>query len=240
MTTQQPAVQRTRNRGQSRGWPVPVALMALSAIPLAAGSLRLVQLAGGPALMPADGRFTGFPAALVVHITGAAVFALVGMFQFVPGIRRRHRAWHRRAGRIVAAAGLAVAGSALWLTLFYDAQPGTGDLAYVLRLAFGSAMAGALVLGFTAIRRRDIAGHRAWMIRAYAIGLAAGTQVFTEGIGGAIFGTGEVRMDLAKGAGWVINLVVAEWAIRRPTSARRRRNAGRQATSAGAVAGAPS
>ena len=28
------------------------------------------------------------------------------------------------------------------------------------------------------------------MIRAYAIGLAAGTQAFTEGIGGAIFGTG--------------------------------------------------
>ncbi len=53
------------------------------------------------------------------------------------------------------------------------------------------------------------------MIRAYAIALAAGTQAFTEGIGGAMFGTGELRGDLAKGAGWVINLAVAEWAIRR-------------------------
>ena len=70
-----------------------------------------------------------------------------------------------------------VAGSALWMTLFYAPQPGTGDLLYVLRLVFGSAMAACLVLGFTAIRRRDIAAHRAWMIRAYAIGLAAGTQV---------------------------------------------------------------
>ena len=86
----------------------------------------------------------------------------------------------------------------------------------MLRLVFGSAMAASLVLGFTAIRRRDIAAHRAWMIRAYAIGLAAGTQAFTEGIGDAIFGTGELRGDLAKGAGWVINLAVAEWAIRRP------------------------
>ena len=59
------------------------------------------------------------------------------------------------------------------------------------------------------------------MIRAYAIGLGAGTQVFTEGIGGALFGTGVVAGDLAKGAAWVINLAVAEWAIRRP--ARRRR-----------------
>jgi hypothetical protein len=40
--------------------------------------------------------------------------------------------------------------------------------------------------------------------------------VFTEGIGGAQFGTGELRDDLAKGAGWVITLAVAEWAIRRP------------------------
>ncbi len=63
------------------------------------------------------------------------------------------------------------------------------------------------------------------MIRAYAIGLAAGTQVFTEPIGGALLGTGDVRDDLAKGAGWVINLAVAEWAIRRhtrPTHERRR------------------
>ena len=102
-------------------------------------------------------------------------------------------------------------------------------------------MATCLVLGFTAIRRRDIPAHRAWMIRAYAIGLAAGTQVFTQGIGEAIFGTGELRSDLAKGAGWVINLAVAEWAIRRPA---RRRNRRSRLARSGAVntrpAGAPS
>jgi uncharacterized membrane protein len=213
---------RDKRAGQGPGWPVPTALVALSAIPLAAGSLRLVQLAGGPDVMPADDRFTGFPAALVVHIIGAAVFALVGAFQFVPRFRRHHRAWHRRAGRLVTGAGLAVAGSALWLTLFYEAQPGTGELLFLLRLVFGSAMAASLLLGVTAIRRRDIAAHRAWMIRAYAIALAAGTQAFTGGVAGAIVGTSEVRMDLAKGAGWVINLAVAEWAIRRPAHRRPR------------------
>jgi len=202
---------------------VPAALVVLSVIPLTAGILRLVQLAGGPAAMPADARFTGFPTALVVHIVGAAVFALVGAFQFVPRFRRRHLNWHRRAGRVLAVAGLAVAGSALWLTLFYPPKPGTGDLLFLLRLVFASAMAACLVVGFAAIRRRDIAAHRAWMIRAYAIGLAAGTQAFTEGIGGAVFGTGELSGDLAKGAGWLINLAVAEWAIRRPTRPRRRR-----------------
>ena len=79
--------------------------------------------------MPADDRFLGWPVALVAHIVGAAVFALVGAFQLVPGIRRRHPRWHRRAGRVLAVAGLMVAGSALWLTLFYEPQPGTGPLA---------------------------------------------------------------------------------------------------------------
>ncbi|KQW50969.1 hypothetical protein ASC77_25260 [Nocardioides sp. Root1257] len=196
---------------------VPVGLVALSAVPLTAGTLRLVQLAGGPDLMPADDRFSGFPVALVAHIVGAAVYALVGVLQFVPRFRRRHMTWHRRAGRVLAAAGLLVAGSALWLTLFYPPQPGTGNLLFVFRLVVGTSMVAALVLGVRAARSRDITSHRAWMIRAYALGLGAGTQVFTEGLGGAAFGTGEVAGDLAKAAGWAINLAVAEWVIRRPT-----------------------
>ena len=138
---------------RERSWPVPLALVGLSAIPLTAGTLRLIQLAGGPAVIPADHRFAGFPLALMAHIVGATTYALVGILQFVPRFRRRHLAWHRRAGRVLAVAGLLVAISALWLTLFYPAQPGTGDLLYVLRLVFGSAMAACLVLGFTAARR---------------------------------------------------------------------------------------
>ena len=103
------------------------------------------------------------------------------------------------------------------MTLFYEREPGTGDLLYVLRLAFGSAMAACLVLGFTSIRRSDVTSHRAWMLRAYAIGLAAGTQAFTKGFGGALFGTGGVRGDLAMAAGWAINLAIAEWVIHRRT-----------------------
>jgi hypothetical protein len=78
------------------------------------------------------------------------------------------------------------------------------------------------------------------MIRAYAIGLAAGTQALTEGIGGAVFGTGELAGDLAKGAGWVINLAVAEWAIRHSTSARRRRSTDGRTSTRTAPAGASS
>jgi uncharacterized membrane protein len=40
-------------------------------------------------------------------------------------------------------------------------------------------MALSLCLGVAAIRRRDISRHRAWMLRAYALGLGTGTQVVT-------------------------------------------------------------
>jgi uncharacterized membrane protein YozB (DUF420 family) len=234
-----------RGSGRRASWPVPAGLLALSFIPLTAGVLRLIQLAGGPQTFPADARFAGFPGALVVHIVGAAVYVLVGVLQFLPRFRRQHLTWHRRAGRILAVAGLLVAGSALWLTLFYAPQPGTEHVLFVLRLVFASAMVASLVLGVAAARRRDIASHRAWMIRAYAIALAAGTQAFTEGIGEAVFGTGQLSGDLAKGAAWVINLAVAEWAIRRGSPSRRprrpsaRRHTGAQATKPAKVGSEP-
>lgn len=216
MTSSQLAERPARQRpGARSGWRLAVALIVLSAIPLTAGVLRLVQLAGGPELFPADSRFNAFPVALLVHIVSSAVFAFVGALQFVRRFRRRPSSWHRRAGRVLVVAGLLVVASALWLTLFYDPQPGSGRILFLVRLAVAPAMATCLVLGFTAIRRRDIAGHRSWMIRTYALGLGAGTQIFTEGFGQAVFGEHVVAGDLEKAAAWVINLAIAEWAIRR-------------------------
>ena len=76
-------------------------------------------------------------------------------------------------------------------------------------------MAASIVLGFTAIRRGDVARHQAWMTRAYALALGAGTQVLTLGIGHATFGTNTRTTDLCLGAAWAINLAVAEYVIRR-------------------------
>lgn len=211
-TTGRPARQRP---GVRSGWRLALALVALSIIPLVAGGLRLLELAGGPELRPPDPRFAAAPTALIAHIVGSAVFALVGVLQFLPRFRRAHRTWHRRAGRALLATGFIVAGSALWLTVFYQPQPGTGALLYGFRLIFAAAMLVGLALGFAAIRRGDIASHRAWVIRAYAIGLGAGTQVFTEGLAEAALGESVLVGDVAKGAGWLINLLIAEWVIRR-------------------------
>ena len=201
------------------GW-VPVALVTLVLVPAIAGSLRLIELSGGPHLLPANPRITASPVPVVAHIISAVSYAILGALQFSPRFRRRRPGWHRTAGRALVVLGLAVAFSALWLTEFYPRQPGTGELAYVFRLAFGSAMAASIILGFAAIGRGDVARHRAWMTRAYALALGAGTQVFTQGIGKAVFGTSELTTDLGLGAGWAINLTVAEYVIRRHGSRR--------------------
>jgi uncharacterized membrane protein len=200
---------------------VPFTLVALVLVPAIAGTLRLVELAGGPHVIPANPRLNASPAPVILHIVCAVGYAVVGAFQFSASLRRRRPGWHRTAGRALVVLGLAVSVSALWMTQFYPRQPGTGDLTHVFRLAFGSGMAASILLGFTAIRRGDIAGHQAWMTRAYALALGAGTQVFTQGIGEPIFGKGELANGLLLGAGWVINLAVAEYIIVR--SGRRRR-----------------
>jgi uncharacterized membrane protein len=214
-----PDARPTAQRRHGSSWRVPVALVVLSLIPVVAGSLRLLEVVGGPHLLPPNPRIDASPAPVVVHVLAAALYALLGAFQFPARLRRRHPGWHRGTGRMLVGAGLLVAGSGLWMTLFYPGAPG-GDLLWVIRLVVGSAMAVSIVLGFTAIRRRDIAAHRAFMVRAYALGVGAGTQVLTQGVGEALFGTGDLSTAVSVGSGWVVNAVVAEWIIRRPASAR--------------------
>jgi hypothetical protein len=103
---------------------VPFALVALVVVPAIAGSLRLVELAGGPHLLPANPRLTASPVPLVVHIVTALAYAVLGAFQFSAALQRRRPGWHRAAGRGLVVPGLAVAFSAVCLTLFYPASPG--------------------------------------------------------------------------------------------------------------------
>jgi uncharacterized membrane protein len=207
--------QKPKAPSGSANWLV-TALIVLSAIPLAAGAFRLTQLAGGAEITPANARFFASPLPIVLHIVSASVYALLGAFQFAPSFRRHRPGWHRAAGRLVVLCGLLVGLSGLWMTLFYPWPAGDGALLYVLRLLFGSAMVGSIVLGFTAIRQRDVRRHRAWMLRGYALGLGAGTQALILLAGELIAGPpSELSRALLMGAAWVINLAVAEWIIRR-------------------------
>jgi hypothetical protein len=106
------------------------------------------------------------------------------------------------------------------MTLFYP-YPAASDLLFVFRLVFGSGMVFSIVYGFIAIRRGDMIRHRAWMTRGYAIGLGAATQMLTGMVGELAFGPpSELGNALLMGAGWVINLAIAEWVLRRQPAKR--------------------
>jgi predicted membrane protein DUF2306 len=149
----------------------------------------------------------------VAHIVSVTMYSLLGAFQFVPSLRRR-RGWHRIAGRILIPAGLLAASSGLWMSVFYPLPDGHTDVP--LRLFFGSAMLVSIVLGLVAIRRRDFVRHGAWMTRGYAIGVGAGTQALVSIPWLLLVGPTDVpTRAVLLGAGWVINVAVAEYVIRR-------------------------
>lgn len=199
------------------GWRIPALLVLLSLVPAMAGVARLAELASGGVATPENARFLARPLPVVLHVLAVVPYSLLGAFQFAPAFRRRHPRWHRAVGRLLVPCGLVAALTGLWMAHFHPWPTGDGMGVYAERLVFGTAMLAAMLLAVDAIRRRDFAAHGAWMTRAYAIGLGAGTQVLTH-LPWFLFADGppgERARAVMMGAAWVINVAVAEWAIRR-------------------------
>jgi uncharacterized membrane protein len=197
-------------------WLIHTGLIVLSIVPAIGGSIRVVQLATGAEITPENARFFAAPLPILLHIFSALIFSILGALQFSPVVRRRRPGWHRIAGRILVPAGLICALSGLWMTLTYPWPVFDGVYVYAMRLVVGLAMAFSLVHGTRAILLRDVSKHEAWMIRGYALGLGAGTQVLTH-LPWFLFPDmqGELARTICMGAGWAINIAVAEWIISR-------------------------
>ena len=78
------------------------------------------------------------------------------------------------------------------------------------------------MLGLGAILRRHIRTHQRWMARSYAVAQGAGTQALV--LGPIVLLVDQPAGNLkATGMGfaWVVNLVVAEWLVRRSEASRR-------------------
>jgi len=218
-----PKKANTPVKRKSAEWLVITGLLLLGFIPVISGAFRLNQLASGAEITPANARFFASPLPVVVHIIGASLYAFLGAFQFANSIRLRWPVWHRWAGRVLVLCGLMVGLSAIWMTLFYEFPVIDGVFLYVQRLFFGSAMIFSIVFAYLTIRRGNVKKHRDWMMRAYAIGMAAGTQALTLMVGELVAGKpNELSRALLMGAAWVINLAVAEWKIRNRRGARAR------------------
>ena len=191
----------------------------LSLVPVVAGVVRLSSLAGGATgggVTPANARFMAMPAPVVMHIVCASLFCVLGALQFDSALRQRFPRLHRIAGRVAAPCGVVAALTGLWMTAAY-AIPAElqGPLLYGVRMVVGLAMTLAVVLSVRAVFQRRITQHKAWMVRAYALGQGAGTQVLillpvTLLAGAPTF----IFRDVLMASAWGLNMAFAEWVIR--------------------------
>lgn len=192
-------------------------LLFLSLVPGIAGVIRFLQVTTGNGYTVENQRFFNDPIPVLSHIVAVIFFSILGAFQFSPGFRKKHIVWHRISGRFLVCMGLFSALSGLWLTLVYPRVPTDGDWLFGIRMVVGLWMTLCLLLAFIFILQKKITQHSHWMIRGYAIGMGAGTQVFTH-LPWFIFVGGEpsgIPRDLMMGAGWLINFIFAEWIVRK-------------------------
>ena len=204
-----------RTERRTFGWMI-AALIVFGLIPVALGIVHLATVAAGMDTSATALYFLRMPAPVALHVAGAAAYVLLAPLQFWPGFRRRAPRWHRASGRALVVAGLFVAISALWMTTSLPQQASAGSLLYAARLLFGTAMIASIALGFHAIRRQDVPAHRRWMTRGYAIGLGAATQIPVLMIAEMLAGPPEdIARAILMAGSWMLNLVVAEWTLRR-------------------------
>jgi uncharacterized membrane protein len=198
-------------------WKVPLTLLLLSAIPIAAGIVRLAGLVDDREISTENARFVEAPLAVFVHILSASLFCIVGALQFSSRLRQLKPTLHRAAGRIVVAAGIFAALSGMWMTVMYPIPSELqGGLLYTVRVFVSLAMLVSIYMAVAAVMGGDIATHRAWMIRAYALGQGAGMQVVVLLPWMLVIGKPTVfQRDVLMSAAWLINLVIAEMAIQR-------------------------
>lgn len=188
-------------------------LLALGIVPAIAGLVRLAGLMAGQA-SDDDARFFEQPLPITIHILAVIPYALLGALQFAPTLRRR--GWHRTAGMALVPLGLTAALTGLWMAQFYPWPAGDGEAVYLMRLLVGLAMTGFIARGVASLWHHDYRAHGAWMLRGYALGMGAGTQVLTH-LPWFVFVGGrpdEGSRAVMMGVAWIINIAVAEYVIR--------------------------
>ena len=101
---------------------------------------------------------------LVSHILGGATALCIGPLQFWPALRRRNIRLHRILGRVYLGS-IAVGSVGGFYMAAFHAGGGFGFSLAFLDLAWALTASMALV----AIRHRQIALHREWMVRSYVV-----------------------------------------------------------------------
>ena len=159
-----------------------------------------------------DDLFARYPILTLVHIVPGLLFMLLGPLQFSSKIRARYMRWHGWSGRIFVICGVVIGISALVMSFGMPAVGGLNQAAATT--LFATFFLCALCKAFWHIRRRQVALHREWMIRAFSVGLAVAT---IRPIVGILFATSRISgltphefFGIGFWIGFVLHLIAAE------------------------------
>ena len=149
--------------------------------------------------------------ATYAHIFASAIALVVGPLQISPRLRARNLQLHRWLGRLYLGVGVLIGGVAGLVIAFHAfggvvAQLGFACLALLWLYTGGRA--------YAAIRAGDVAAHRRWMVRNFALTFAAvmlRLWLPASVVSGISF---EVAYAAIAWLCWVPNLVVAELVLR--------------------------
>ncbi len=206
----------TIGRGRLRTVGTIVAL--LIAIVFAFFAIRLSvdvpNLAAGTVPEDAyDRRFVEHPWLAYLHIVPGILYLVGAPLQLSRRFRTRHYTVHRRLGRVLLSLALL---SGVFAIAFGVPFAFGGSWEAAATFVFGVWFLACLMLAFRAIRRDEVAQHRRWMIRAFAIGVGVGTIRIWIGLFQA---TGLLSFqDSFPVAFWIsfaLHVAAAEWWLRR-------------------------
>jgi uncharacterized membrane protein len=189
-------------------------LMLLFASVITLTSLRYFVLTPEAAIgQPLGDRFAEYINALQIHIAGSALALFLGVWNFWGKSRDKYPFLHRWLGRVYLLAVLVggTSGFYLGLTAFGGLPTQMGFvLLAVLWLSTG-------VMAYLRVRQRDFLSHREWMIRNYALTLAAVTlRLWLPAFLSLGFSFVEAYVTIAW-LSWVPNLLISELIIRNRT-----------------------
>jgi uncharacterized membrane protein len=199
-----------------RGAPrrAPRAWWAILVLSLLVAAYGAAFVARGEAAFPGElaPSLRARPWAIFSHAVFGSLALLTGPFQFRRGLLARRRRLHRVLGRVFVASALATGATGLYMAPYSFGGP-------ITHVAFG--LLAVLVLattgmGLARILARDVAAHREWMVRSFAL-IFAGVALRVELLpliaahGGAF----EPAYQWVSWLCWVPNLAWAEWYVRR-------------------------
>lgn len=189
-------------------WIVALGAWGVVGYALVAYALKTPGSTVHPKMMAVYSRET---VGILTHVFGSALALLVGPLQFLESWRRARPEVHRTLGKMYLALGVLPGGVAALYMAFHSYG------GWIAHAGFGAGAVVWLVTGwlaYAAVRRRNFAAHREWMIRNFALTFAAVTLRIQLGSAFAAGIDFDVFYPIVAWSSWVPNLIVAEWFIR--------------------------